>query len=147
MTALRDAGIKSPDGIFVGTKFGMLSNSEKFLSQMCHDGEHSLGPTLFMQSTHNTIAGMLAIQTKSHGYNITFSQGDRSFDCALSDAALQIAMGNIDNSLVGSHDESTPVFSDLFRRLTGDEVQPGEYSTSIVLSCDATDSVKEFTEF
>ena len=147
MTVLRDAGIKSPDGIFVGTKFGMLSNSEKFLSQMCHEGEHSLGPTLFMQSTHNTIAGMLAIQTKSHGYNITFSQGDRSFDCALSDAALQIAMGNIDNALVGSHDESTPVFSDLFRRLTGDEVQPGEYSTSIVLSCDATDSVREFTEF
>ena len=147
MTALRDAGIKSPDGIFVGTKFGMLSNSEKFLTQMCHDGEHSLGPTLFMQSTHNTIAGMLAIQTKSHGYNITFSQGDSSFDCALRDAALQIAMGNIDTALVGSHDESTPVFSDLFRRLTGDVVLPGEYSTSIVLSCEAADSIREFTEF
>ena len=114
---------------------------------MCHDGEHSLGPTLFMQSTHNTIAGMLAIQTKSHGYNITFSQGDRSFDCALQDAALQIAMGNIDTALVGSHDESTPVFSELFRRLTGDVVLSGEYSTSIVLSSDPDNSLREFTEF
>lgn len=146
MTALREAGIKSPDGIFVGTKFGMLSNSEKFLSQMCHEGEHSLGPTLFMQSTHNTIAGMLAIQTKSHGYNITFSQGDRSLDCALHDAALQIAMGNIDTALVGSHDESTPVFSELFRRLTGEVVLPGEYSTSVVLSCDKENSIKEYLD-
>lgn len=145
--ALREAGINTPDGIFIGTKFGMLSNSEKFLNQMCRDGEHSLGPTLFMQSTHNTIAGMLAIQTKSHGYNITFSQGTSSLECAMRDAALLISLGHINNALVGCHDESTPIFSDLFWRLTGEKVEVGEYSTSIILSCEPSDSSVEFTDF
>lgn len=147
MTALRDAGIKKLDGIFIGTKFGMLANSEKFLNQMCHDGEYALSPTLFMQSTHNTIAGMLAILTKCHGYNITFTQGKRSLECALRDAALLISLGQIDNALVGCHDESTPVFSDLFRRLTGDIVETGEYSTSIVLSCEPGNNMNEFKDF
>ena len=147
MTALREAGLSAPDGIFIGTKFGMLSNSEKFLQQMCLEGEHSLGPTIFMQSTHNTIAGMLAIHTHCHGYNITFSQGDRSLACALRDAALQIAMGNIDHALVGCHDESTPLFSDMFRRLTGKEYAAGEYSVSLVLTSEAAGAIEEFKDF
>lgn len=147
MTALREAGIDSPDGIFIGTKFGMLSNSEKFLQQMCREGEHALGPTLFMQSTHNTIAGMLAIRTQCHGYNITFTQGNRSLDCSLRDAALQIALGRIDYALVGCHDESTLLFSDLFKRLTGEQIAIGEYSTSIILSSSAEGSIEEFRNF
>lgn len=145
--ALREAHIDRPDGIFIGTKYGMLSNSEKFLQQMCLDGEHTLGPTLFMQSTHNTIAGMLAINTKCHGYNITFSQGDESLSCAIRDAALQIAMGNIDNALVGCHDEYTPLFSDMFCRLTGVRHLVGEYSTSMVLSHLKEGAIEEFTDF
>ena len=86
---------------------------------MCAEGENSLGPTLFMQSTHNTIAGMLALRTKCHGYNITYTQGNKSLSCSLRDAAMQIALSNIDNALVGCHDESTPLFSDMFKRLTG----------------------------
>ena len=147
MSTLRDAGITTPEGIFIGTKFGMLSNSEKFLQQMCLEGEHALGPTLFMQSTHNTIAGMLAIHTKCHGYNITFSQGEQSLTCSLRDAALQIALGHIDNALVGCHDESTPLFSDMFKRLTGKEFAVGEYSISLVLTSSPEGAIKEFKDF
>lgn len=146
-TALCEAGLSAPDGIFIGTKFGMLSNSEKFLQQMCLEGEHSLGPTVFMQSTHNTIAGMLAIHTHCHGYNITFSQGDCSLACALRDAALQIAMGSINYALVGCHDESTPLFSDMFRRLTGKEFAAGEYSVSMVLTSSPEGAIEEFKDF
>lgn len=147
MSVLRDAEIETPDGIFIGTKFGMLSNSEKFLQQMCAEGENSLGPTLFMQSTHNTIAGMLALRTKCHGYNITYTQGNKSLSCSLRDAAMQIALGNIDNALVGCHDESTPLFSDMFKRLTGEYIVPGEYSTSIVLTSSADGAIEEFKDF
>ena len=147
MSALHEAKIMCPDGIFIGTKFGMLCNSEKFLNQMCREGELGLGPTLFMQSTHNTIAGTLAIITKCHGYNITYSQGDRSLECALQDAAIQISLGYIDNALVGCHDESTPIFSELFFRLTGKKISTGEYSTSIVLSCEKNGSIGQFTDF
>jgi 3-oxoacyl-(acyl-carrier-protein) synthase len=147
MEALKAAELEKPDGIFVGTKFGMLSNSEKFLKQMCCEGENTLGPTLFMQSSHNNIAGMLAIQTKCHGYNITFTQGKKSLDCALRDAAMQIALGNIDTALVGCHDESTSVFNDLFKRLTGEDIPPGEYSTCMVLTSSPEHAIREFTEF
>lgn len=147
MSVLRDAEIETPDGIFIGTKFGMLSNSEKFLQQMCAEGENSLGPTLFMQSTHNTIAGMLALRTRCHGYNITYTQGDKSLSCSLRDAAMQIALGNINNALVGCHDESTPLFSDMFKRLTGEYIVPGEYSTSIVLTSSADGAIEEFKDF
>lgn len=145
--ALRDADIETPDGIFMGTRYGMLSNSEKFLRQMCEEGEHALGPTLFMQSTHNTIAGMLAARLKCHGYNITFSQGEHSLDCALQYAALSIALGNIDNALVGCHDEYTPLFHDMLKRLTGKDIPSGEYSTSIVLTSSPRNALKEFTDF
>lgn len=144
MTALREAGIECPDGIFVGTKFGMLSNSEKFLVQMCGEGEHTLSPTFFMQSTHNTIAGMLALRTKCHGYNITFTQGKKSLDCVLKDAAMQIALGKLDNALVGSHDESTQMFHDLLLKLTGEEAPVGESSVAMVLTADPTDALYEY---
>ena len=71
LSALREAGIESPDAIIAGTSYGMLENSEKFLLQMCREGEKELSPTLFMQSTHNTMAGMTAIKTGCHGFNIT----------------------------------------------------------------------------
>lgn len=145
--ALRDAGITTPDGIFMGTRYGMISNSEKLLRQMCEEGEHALGPTLFMQSTHNSIAGMLASRTKCHGYNLTFSQGEQSLDCALRHAALAISMGYIDNALVGCNDEYTPLFRDMLRRLTGNDIPEGEYSTSIVLTCSPENTQKEFTNF
>lgn len=143
MSALRDAGIEKPDGIFTGTTFGMLGNSEKFLQQMCREGEHTLGPTLFMQSTHNTIGGMLAIRTKCHGYNITFTQGERSLECAVRDAAMQIALGNMDNALVGCHDESTPLFHDLFMRLNGTDYPVGEDSVAMVLTSDPEGALYE----
>ena len=143
MAALRDAGIGRPDGIFVGTRYGMLGNSEKFLTAMCQDGEHTLGPTLFMQSTHNTIAGMLALRTGCHGYNITFTQGRRSLDCVLLDAAMHIAMGRLDTALVGCHEEMTPVFHDLLMKLTGEDVPVGESSVAMVLTSDAENALYE----
>lgn len=144
--ALRDAAIETPEGIFVGTKYGMLSNSEKFLQQMCREGEHALGPTLFMQSTHNTIGGMLAINTRCHGYNITFTQGERSLYCSLQDAAMQIALGRIDNALVGYHDEATPLFQNLLSRLTGITPKVGETSVSIILSAEQEGSICEYKD-
>ena len=60
---------------------------------------------------------------------------------------MQIALGNIDNALVGCHDESTPLFSDMFKRLTGEYIVPGEYSTSIVLTSSADGAIEEFKDF
>lgn len=105
--ALRQSGIECPDAIITGTSMGCMENSEKFLTDICRNGEQLLKPTLFMQSTHNTIASMTGILLKCHGYNMTYSQGGVSFTSALLDAWLQIRAGEIDNALVGCHDELT----------------------------------------
>ena len=73
-------------------------------------GEEGISPTLFMQSTHNTLAGALAIHLGCHGYNITYSQGDESLQWAIRDAQRLIQEGKAESVLVGLHDEM-PLFS------------------------------------
>ena len=132
LKALKAAGIETPDAIITATAFGMLETSEKFLIDMLENGEETLSPTLFMQSTHNTIGSAIAIRTKCHGYNMTYSQGKDSLEWALRDARRLIATGKAKTVLVGCHDEATPLFQDFCRRM-GKPVPQEIYSRSIVL--------------
>ena len=132
MRALRKAGLECPDAIITATAYGMLETSEKFLTDMLEQGEEVLSPTLFMQSTHNTLSSAIAIRLKCHGYNMTYSQGSDSLRWALRDATRLIETGRVRTVLVGLHDEATPTFQDLCRRL-GKPVPPMLFSRSIVL--------------
>ena len=133
MRALRQAGVERPDAIITATAYGMLETSERFLTDMVENGEEMLSPTLFMQSTHNTIGSALAIRLKCHGYNITYSQGADSFRWALRDAKRLIETGKAKTVLVGQHDETTPTMQHFCRQM-GCPVPPMLYSRSIVLS-------------
>ena len=133
LKALRQAGVERPDAIITATAYGMLETSEKFLLDMLENGEETLSPTLFMQSTHNTIGSSIAIRTKCHGYNVTYTQGKDSLQWALRDAKRLIETGRAKTVLVGCHDEATPTLQDLFRRM-GKPVPPMLYSRSIVLT-------------
>lgn len=142
LTALKDAGIECPDAIFTGTGLGCMENTENFLSAMCRDGEEMLPPTYFMMSTHNTISSAVAILLRCHGQNCTYSQKDISFESALLDAFLQLQVGGVSNTLVGSHDETTP---DTYRLLKGTGyfegiVTAAEASSAFVLSAFSTPS-------
>ena len=132
LKALREAGIETPDAIITATAFGMLETSEKFLVDMLENGEETLSPTLFMQSTHNTLSSAIAIRTKCHGYNMTYSQGKDSLEWALRDARRLIGTGKAKTVLVGCHDEATPTFQEFFRRM-GKPVPQEIHSRSIVL--------------
>ena len=132
LKALKEAGIETPDAIITATAYGMLETSEKFLLDMLENGEETLSPTLFMQSTHNTLSSAIAIRTKCHGYNMTYSQGKDSLRWALRDARRLIETGKARTVLVGLHDEATPLVQELFRRM-GKPVPPEIYSRSIVL--------------
>lgn len=138
--ALKEAGIDHPDAIVTGTGLGCVEDTEAFLHALCTDGESLLKPTHFMQSTHNTIGSLIAIHTKTRGYNATYSHKSVSFDSALLDAVLQLRLGYIRNALVGSHDEVTPSYFTLLRRI-GYVGQPGqtpcgEVSAAIAVDCD-----------
>jgi len=108
MRALEKADITAPDAIIIATKYGMLENGQKILSTIHEQGEESISPTLFMQSTHNTLAGALAIHLGCHGYNITYSQGEESLQWALRDAQRLICEGKANSILVGLHNEMPP---------------------------------------
>lgn len=131
LMALREAGIESPDAIVTATANGMLETSEKFLVDMVDNGEETLSPTLFMQSTHNTIGSAIAIRTQCHGYNITYTQGKDSMKWALRDAERLIRMGKAKTVLVGCHDESSPLFQSFYEYLNLSI--PQIYSRSVLL--------------
>lgn len=106
LRALETAGLKSTDAIITGTANGMLETSNRFLDDIFANGEQQLKPTLFMQSTHNTLGSSIAIRTGCHGYNITYSQGADSMEWALRDAREKIRSGRAETVLVGVYDET-----------------------------------------
>lgn len=132
LRALQQAGIECPDAIVTATARGMLETSMQFLDDMLANGEELLKPTLFMQSTHNTLSSAIAIRAKCHGYNTTYSQGEESLQWAMRDAERLIATGKAASVLVGLYDESTPTFSELAER-SGRERPQDLYARSIVL--------------
>ena len=134
LQALEQAGIDCPDAIITATARGCLDNSERLLDQLRDEGEVLLKPTLFMQSTHNTIGSAIAIHLGCHGYNVTYSHGDRSLEWALRDARLLLRSGLCRTVLVGLHDEATPLYRSFIQRMGGTDL-PAINAQAIVLSC------------
>ena len=132
LRALKNAGIECPDAIITATSRGMLEISLQFLDDITAFGEELLKPTLFMQSTHNTLSSAIAIRTKCHGYNTTYSHGDKSFEWAMRDAERLLQTGKVNSVLVGSFDESTPSFSMIAER-AGDDAPQEIFAKAIVL--------------
>ena len=132
LRALKNAGIESPDAIITATSRGMLEISLQFLDDITAFGEELLKPTLFMQSTHNTLSSAIAIRTKCHGYNTTYSHGDKSFEWAMRDAERLLQTGKVNSVLVGSFDESTPSFSMIAER-AGEDAPQEIFAKAIVL--------------
>ena len=135
--ALKEAGLDTVDAIITGTGYGCIENTEFFLDALSNEGEQMLKPTYFMQSTHNTISSLVAIQTKNHGYNVTYAHKSISFDSALQDAWWQFKLGKISTALVGGHDEMTETFYHILKKggvMGHDDEMCGESAVSIVLS-------------
>ena len=124
LKAMEQAGIEKPDAIITATALGCLENSERLLNQLQEEGEVMLKPTYFMQSTHNTIGSGIAIFTKCHGYNVTYTHGKDSLEWALRDARMLLKSGKAKSVLVGLHDETTPLYRSLMQRVGIDNLLP-----------------------
>ncbi|PRB02843.1 3-oxoacyl-ACP synthase [Chryseobacterium sp. MYb7] len=112
--ALKEAGIEKSDAIIVGTGMGCSQDSEKFLKNVIDNQEEFLTPTFFIQSTHNTVAGQIALGLQCHAYNFTYVNTSSSLEFSLLDAQLQINDGEAKNVLVGSTDEQTARTMELY---------------------------------
>lgn len=141
--ALKTAGRETVDAIVTGTGVGCVENTEFFLNALSSEGEQLLKPTYFMQSTHNTISSLVAIQTKNFNYNATYAHKGISFESALHDAWLQFQLGKIKSALVGCHDEMTETFYQIMKKggvMGQDDERCGEVAVSVVLSDNAEDA-------
>ena len=103
--ALQEAGLDNVDAIITGTGMGCLRDSEKFLGNIINNNEQYLTPTSFIQSTHNTVGGQIALELKCKGYNFTYVHASNSFESALLDAKLQLELNEAQNILIGGVDE------------------------------------------
>ena len=141
---MAESGISQPDAIITGTGLGCIENTEIFLDKLVREGEEFLNPTHFMQSTHNTISSLVAIDAKCHAYNTTYAHKGISFECALHDAFLQLQSGKINSALVGAHDEMTPAYFELLKKggYLGKPNQTfaGETAVAMMLSTEKTEN-------
>ncbi|KFF20639.1 beta-ketoacyl synthase N-terminal-like domain-containing protein [Chryseobacterium sp. JM1] len=128
--ALKEAGIEKPDAIIVGTGMGCSQDSEKFLKNVIDNNEEFLTPTFFIQSTHNTVAGQIALGLQCHAYNFTYVNTSSSLEFSFLDAQLQINDGEAENVLVGAADEQTARTMELYRlnnTIKKEEDLPADY--------------------
>lgn len=135
LKALEEAGVEMPDAVITGTAYGCLENTERLLNQIDADGEETVSPTYFMQSTHNTIGSNIAIRLGCHGYNSTYSQRGDSLRWAVRDAELLIRSGKCKTVLVGCHDESTPTLNGMLKKINMPYMDTPVHSVAMVLSC------------
>lgn len=104
-TALNEANLENVDAIITGTGMGCVRDSEKFVSAIIDNDEQYLTPTSFIQSTHNTVGGQIALGIKCKGYNFTYVHSSTSFESAMLDAKLMLENNELNNVLIGGVDE------------------------------------------
>ncbi|MBK7763742.1 MAG: beta-ketoacyl synthase chain length factor [Bacteroidetes bacterium] len=105
--AMQDAGIVKPDTISLGTAYGCLADTEFFLQKLITQDESMLTPTAFIQSTHNTVSGQIALLLNCTGHNFTYVHRGHSFETTLQEAFM-LTQENVNcNALIGGIDELT----------------------------------------
>jgi 3-oxoacyl-(acyl-carrier-protein) synthase len=113
---LDGASLQQPDAIATGTTLGCVQDTEVFLNKLVTQEERMLTPTAFIQSTHNTVAGQIALVTGCQGYNTTISQRGHSFEGAIMSAALYLSEHPDHSVLCGGVDEMTDTSFSLLQR-------------------------------
>lgn len=130
-------GQQDVEAIIVGTGLGCTDDTLAFLNEMNTTFDSVLSPTAFIRSTHNTVAGQIALLMKNQGYNMTMTQGSLSFERSLIDAKAAMIAGEFSSALVGAVDElSDSVKSVLTDLVTNEnaEIQLGQGSSFFVIS-------------
>ncbi len=108
MKSLQELPETKPDAIITTTWLGCLTDSEKFLKNITENGENLLNPTPFIQSTFNAVGGQIALLTKNHSYNNTYTDRKDGLTNAMLDAYMLIKEGKARSVLVGIMNETTP---------------------------------------
>lgn len=117
LRALEQAPCPTLDAIIAATAWGEVHQTEQFLNEYQQYQGQVLSPTAFIQSTHNSLAGQLALLQNNHGYNTTHTQRQVSFEMALLDALLLAQQSQLQTALLCAADVLTPLLQDWLARL------------------------------
>ncbi len=128
--------------INIGTAYGMLQDSENFLDKMISQEEQMLNPTAFIQSTHNTVSGQIALGIQCNAHNMTFVHKGHSVESALLDAQLILEQQPASQILIGAVDECTDTSFEILKQfdIYNDEVAAGEGAHFLLLSGEKKES-------
>jgi len=107
LRVLKNSDQHKLDAIITGTGKGSISKIEQFLSDIDNYKETALNPSIFIQSTHNTINGQIALKTGSNTYNVTHVNQGMTLSNVLSDAELFLLQHPDALILVGVFEENT----------------------------------------
>lgn len=105
--AIQDSKIDKIDAIIVGSGHGNVGDTQKFLTAILDNKETMLVPTSFVQSTHNIVAGSIALANETKSYNMTYTNHSSAFEMSLLDAIMLFEEEEISSALVGGIDEIT----------------------------------------
>jgi 3-oxoacyl-[acyl-carrier-protein] synthase II len=115
--AMSSLSVTEIDGVVTATAWGCQADTTKFLDSFVTLGEELLSPTSFIQSTHNTIGGLIAMSIQCNGYNNTISHDVMSFETALLDAVLMMQEQKQElTCYVGGVEELTDLSEGIFKR-------------------------------
>lgn len=119
-------------GVFFGTGWGALSETEAFLSKLFKNEERFSSPMDFIGSVHNAPAGEIAMMFDVTGPNITVTGGDYSFEQALTAASL---LGDTSESplLVLAADEYHEQLTPLFDPSQTNRAEPADGGAALCL--------------
>lgn len=106
-----------PEAIITGTGLGCLEDTEKFLGALIENNESMLSPTAFIQSTHNTISGQIAMMITCYHPNYTYSNRYFSFESSLLDGILMLEDNSCKHVMVNAADEVIPSVHTIIKRL------------------------------
>ena len=123
--AMADADLGDTDlsrlGVVIGSGYGALSTTFKFLDSVIDDGDACASPTAFSNSVHNAAAAHISIQLKTTGPSLTLSQFDQSLASGLLTAQQWFADDRVDAILLGVVDEYCSVLGYCWERYFGNQ--------------------------
>ncbi len=121
--AMADADLGDIDpsrlGVVIGSGYGALKTTFKFLDSVLDDGDSCASPTAFSNSVHNAAAAHISMQLKITGPSLTISQFDQSLVSGLVAAQHWLAEKRVDAVLLGVVDEYCSVLGYCWQRYLG----------------------------
>ena len=91
--------------VAIGTGLGCLEDAGAFIVNLIEKDEREPMPTRFPNSVHNSAAGQVAMDQGARSLNSAPTAGEITFECALWQAAAQLATDEADVALAGAVDE------------------------------------------